>query len=87
MDNIIIKRMKKEYMKELLSEIKHITYTHIEDEKDEYNLEIYSVISVAMKLLKKASNKQIKEAYNLDSRRHLTRNKCKTRQIKVWTVF
>ena len=25
--------------------------------------------------------------YNLDSRRHLTRNKCKTRQIKVWTVF
>ena len=23
----------------------------------------------------------------LDSRRHLTRNKCKTRQIKVWTVF
>ena len=63
MDNIIIKRMKKEYMKELLSEIKHITYTHIEDEKDEYNLEIYSVISVAMTLLKKASNKQIKEAY------------------------
>ena len=63
MDNIIIKRMKKEYMKELLSEIKHITDTQIEDEKDEYNLEIYSVISVAMKLLKKASNKQIKEAY------------------------
>ena len=27
------------------------------------------------------------DAYNLDSRRHLTRNKCKTRQIKVWTVF
>ena len=25
--------------------------------------------------------------YILDSRRHLTRNKCKTRQIKVWTVF
>ena len=63
MDNIIIKRMKKEYMEELLSEIKHITYTHIEDEEDEYNLEIYSVIGVAMKLLKKASNKQIKEAY------------------------
>ena len=63
MDNIIIKRMKKEYMKELLSEIKHITYTHIEDEKDEYNLEIYSVIGVAMKLMKKVSNKQIKEAY------------------------
>ena len=27
------------------------------------------------------------QAYILDSRRHLTRNKCKTRQIKVWTVF
>ena len=33
------------------------------------------------------STKEYRKGYHLDSRRHLTRNKCKTRQIKVWTVF
>ncbi len=63
MDNIVIKRMKKDYMEELLGELKYTAYTYIEGEEDNYNLEIYSVIGVAMKLMKKVSNKQIKEAY------------------------
>ena len=51
MDNIVIKRMKKDYMEELLGELKYTAYTYIEGEEDNYNLEIYSVIGVAMKLM------------------------------------